>query len=204
MKRLDLKYRTLLKRYGIDTPLRVAHFMAQIEHESGFRLVSENLNYSAKRLAEVWPSRYAVDPKAKVKTPNATALKIAHKPEDIANHVYANRGGNGSIKSGDGWKYRGRGFMQITLKDNYKQLSKDTGIDYENNPDLLLTEADSMVSACWYWKKNNINRYADIDDLDGVSDLINLGRKTDRVGDANGYKDRQEKLKQWKRLLRIQ
>lgn len=203
MVRFDLKYKTLLNKWGINTPLRVAHFMAQIEHESGFKLISENLNYSAQGLANTWPSRYAVDPKAKNKTPNAIANRLHRKPQDIANNVYANRMGNGDEKSNDGWNYRGRAFLQITGKGNYEKLSKDTGIDYVNNPDKLLIEADSMTSACWYWKMNNLNKYADRDDLDGVSDLINIGRKTDRVGDSNGYEDRKQKLRKWKNLLKI-
>lgn len=203
MIRFDLKYKTLLNKWGINTPLRVAHFMAQIEHESGFKLISENLNYSAQGLADTWSSRYAVDPKAKRKVPNAIANRLHRKPQDIANNVYANRMGNGEEKSNDGWNYRGRAFLQITGKDNYTKLSKDTGVDYVKNPDKLLVEADAMISACWYWKTNNINRYADKDDLDGVSDLINIGRKTDKIGDANGFEDRKLKLKKWKNLLKI-
>lgn len=190
MNRLDLKYKTLLKKWEISTPLRVAHFMAQIDHESGLKPISENLNYSAEGLLKTF-SKYFTSSQAKI---------YARQPEKIANRVYGNRMGNGDEVSGDGWKYRGRGFLQITGKNNYVKLREDTGVDYVNNPDLLLTEADSMISACWYWKTNNINRFADKDDLDGVSDLINLGKKTDRYGDANGFKDRKEKLIKWKKL----
>lgn len=190
MNRLDLKYKTLLKKWEINTPLRVAHFMAQIDHESGLKPISENLNYSAEGLLKTF-NKYFTSSQAKI---------YARQPEKIANRVYGNRMGNGDEASGDGWKYRGRGFLQITGKNNYIKLREDTGVDYVNNPDLLLTEADSMISACWYWKTNNINRFADKDDLDGVSDLINLGRKTDRYGDANGFKDRKEKLLKWKKL----
>jgi len=90
----------------------------------------------------------------------ATAQTYERKPEMIANRVYANRMGNGNEQSGDGWKYRGRGFLQITGRENYLLLSKDTRIDFLNNPDLLLEEANAMISALWFWQKNNLNSFA--------------------------------------------
>jgi len=188
---LSKKYKTLLDKNCIDTRLRLSHFFAQIEHESGLKPISENLNYSASGLKRVF-RRYFTD---------LETIKYQRKPEMIANRVYANRMGNGDEKSGDGWKYRGRGFLQITGKSNYTLLSKETGIDYLSKPELLLNEADAMISALWYWNSNNINRYADLDDLDSVSDLINIGRRTSRVGDANGYKHREELLNKYKKLF---
>lgn len=186
---LAIRYRSLLNSYGINTPLRLAHFFAQIDAESGLKPISENLNYSADSLGRVFKKYF----------PNHSLSNFyARKPEQIANIVYANRMGNGNETSGDGWKYRGRGFIQITGKDNYRLLSKDTRIDYLNNPDWLLREADSMISALWYWKSINANKYADKDDLDGISDLINIGRLTVKIGDANGFQHRKELLRKYK------
>ena len=175
VKELAHKYRTLLGKHGINTPLRLAHFFGQLEHESGLKPVEENLNYSAQGLADTWPTRYAKDPKSKTKEPNVLALSLHRKPEDIANHTYANRMGNGSVESGEGWKYRGRGFIQVTGRDNYEALSKDTGVDCLNNPDLLLGEVGAMVAAVWYWDTNNLNALADKDDIVGVTKRINGG-----------------------------
>lgn len=183
------KYRTLLNRNGINTPLRLAHFFAQISHESNLLPISENLNYSKKGLMTTFKKYF---PTADL------AGKYERKQQAIANRVYANRMGNGNEASGDGWKYRGRGFLQVTGKDNYKRLYNHTGIDYVKNPDLLLNEADAMISALWYWNTNNLNKYADRDDIDKVSDIINLGRPTEKYGDSNGFKDRKAKLDKYK------
>lgn len=189
--KLGTKYNTLLNKWGINTPLRRAHFFAQIYHESNFNFsLAENMNYSAKRLREVFPKYFTV----------AEANQFAGKPEAIGNKVYGNRMGNGPT---EGYKYRGRSGIQLTGKDNYKALTKESGVDYVNNPDLLLTEADGMIAACWYWKTNNINKYTDIDDLDGVSDLVNIGKKTAKYGDANGFKDRLEKLQFFKKQFKV-
>ena len=164
--KLATKYKKLLEQHYICTPLRLAHFFAQIHHESNLKPVEENLNYSAEALRRVFKDYF----------PNDTMANFyARKPEKIANRVYADRMGNGNEASGDGWKFRGRGFIQITGKNNYILLSKDTRIDYLNNPELLLNEADSMISALWYWTKNNLNTYADQDDIRAVTKRINGG-----------------------------
>lgn len=178
---LASKYKTLLRNYGVNTPLRLAHFFAQIEHESNLQPISENLNYSSSGLKRVF-RKYFTD---------LQAIQYARNPEKIANRVYANRMGNGNEFSGDGWKFRGRGFIQITFLDNYQSLTNDTGIDYLNNPDLLLNEADSMISALWFWNKNNLNKYADQDNIKEVTRRIN--------GGYNGLKHRTELLKKYKR-----
>lgn len=185
------KYKTLLGRYGVNTILRQAMFLAQMDHESGLRPISENLNYSESGLLKTF-SKYFTPSEAK---------KFARKPESIANRVYANRMGNGNEASGDGWKYRGRGFIQLTGKNNYKLLSEGTGVDYLNNPDLLLNEADAMIAALWYWDTNNLNKWADLGDIDTVSDIINIGRSTEKYGDANGFKDRKAKYNKYLKLL---
>lgn len=196
MVRLDIKYKTLLSRNGINNPLRIAHFMGQVEHESNFKPVRENLNYSAQGLANTWPTRYAVDPKSKVKVPNDLAHKLHRKPEAIANNAYADRMGNGGEGTGDGWKYRGAGLLQITGKSNFAQLSADTGVDYLSNPNLLMNEADSLIAALWFWNKNNLSSLADKDDVVGITKKIN--------GGTTGLSDRIAKVSKWKKLLGIQ
>jgi len=188
------KYKTLLNSYFINTPLRLAHFFAQIEAESGLKPISENLNYSAEGLRNTFRRHFPT---------LAVANQYARKPEAIANRVYANRMGNGNEASGEGWKFRGRGFIQITGKNNFIRLSKDTRIDYLNNPDWLLREADSMISALWYWNTTKLNKYADLDYVDAISDLINIGRKTKTFGDANGFKHRSDLLKKYKIEFKI-
>lgn len=179
--RLDQKYKTLLGNYGINTPLRIAHFMAQIEHESGLKPISENLNYSAQRLVDIFPKYF----KNRIES-----NLYARQPEKIANRVYANRMGNGDYQSGEGWKYRGRGFLQITGKENYFNLANDTDIDCLKNPDLLLEEANAMISALWFWQKNKLNNFADKDDIIGLTKRIN--------GGLNGIEHRKELLAKWK------
>ena len=192
--KLATKYNTLLNTWGINTPLRRAHFFAQIYHESKFEFgKAENLNYSAKRLREVFPKYFTTE----------QANRYANKPVEIGSRVYGDRMGNGSETTQEGYKYRGRGPLMLTGKNNYSALSKEAGVDYVKNPDLLLNEVDGMISACWFWKVNGLNKYADKDDLDGVSDLINIGRKTEKVGDANGYADRKEKLKYYKQQFKV-
>ena len=180
------KYKSLLQQYEICTPLRLAHFFAQIHHESNLKPVEENLNYSVSSLRKVFSKYFPTDYLAK---------EYARQPEKIANKVYASRMGNSDEKSGDGWKYRGRGFIQITGKDNYKGLKKDLKIDYVNNPNFLLTEADSMVAAVWYWTKNNLNKYADQDDIKNVTRRIN--------GGYNGLNHRKLLLDKYKEIFKI-
>lgn len=188
------KYKSLLNSYHVNTPLRLAHFFAQIEHESGLKPKEENLNYSAKRMLEIFKSDFDTNrdkwlsPKEKEKV-----LELIGHPDRIANFVYANQGGNGDESSGDGWKYRGRGFIQNTLKGNYIVLSKDTRIDFLNNPDLLLIEANSMIAALWFWNKNNLNTFADRDDIVSITKRIN--------GGTNGLDDRKRLLIKYKNIF---
>lgn len=178
---LHIKYKTLFTKNGLTTNTRIAHFMAQLEHESNLKPISENLNYSAVGLTTIFKKYF----------PNiASTNGYVRSPEKIANKVYANRMGNGDEESGDGWKYRGRGFIQITGKDNYKLLSKATGIDFVNDPDKLLNEADAMISALWYWTKIGGNSLADKGDIKEITRRIN--------GGYNGLSDRITKLKKWK------
>lgn len=177
--KLQEKYKTLFERYGLTTKLRVAHFMSQIDHESGLKPISENLNYSASGLIRVF-RKYFTD---------LEAIGFANKPEKIANRVYANRMGNGNEASGEGWKYRGRGFLQITGKINYFQLHIDTDLDCVKNPDSLLEEANAMISALWFWEKAGLNKLADINDLKGITKRIN--------GGYNGLEHREKLFKKY-------
>lgn len=170
---------------NIDTPLRICHFLAQIIHESGhLKYNSENLNYSASALKSVFKKYFPTD---------ELANQYARKPEMIANRVYANRMGNGNEASGDGWKYRGRGLIQLTGKNNYTACKDEMKIDIVNNPDLLLVPEYALKSACWFWNKNNLNQYADKDDIMTITKRIN--------GGTNGLEDRQANLKKAKAIL---
>jgi putative chitinase len=176
---LQTKYKTILDLYEVNTKLRLAHFFSQIEHESGLKPISENLNYSAQGLIQTFSKYFTT----------TEALIFANQPEKIANRVYANRMGNGDEKSGDGWKYRGRGFIQITGKINYFQLANDTDLDCLKNPDLLLQEANAMISALWFWNKAGLNKLADKNDIKGITRKIN--------GGYSGLAHRQELLNKY-------
>lgn len=188
------KYKTLLNSYGINTPLRLSHFFAQIHHESNLKPIEEKFNYSKKRLLEIFKYDFDVNRDRKLSLEEIDkANDLLGNPQKIANFVYANQNGNGNEQSGDGWKYRGRGFIQITGKDNYTALSKDTKTDYVKNPDLLLNEADSMISALWFWKKHNLNALADKDDIRAITKKIN--------GGFNGIEHRVQLLKKYKDIF---
>jgi putative chitinase len=172
-----------LARFGINTPMQVAAWIAQCAHESaGFKTLTENLNYSADTMAVVWPGRFAVlgpDKKpVKIKgknQPNKFALALHRQPEAIANTVYANRMANGNIESGDGWRYRGRGLKQLTGKDNYTRCGQALGLDLVNNPDLLLTPEGASLSAAWFWNVNKCGPIADSGDFVALTKKINGG-----------------------------
>lgn len=189
------KHKTLFDKYEVNTKQRIAHFMAQIDHESNLKPISESLHYtSASRARAIFYTPFKGKTDAFINGYLRNTIKMA-------NYVYANKNGNGNEASGDGFKFRGRGFIQVTGRNNYKALSDYTGTDYVGNPDLLLSEVDALISALWYWKTNNLNSFADRDLLDAISDKINLGRVTSKVGDSNGYTDRLNKLNKWKALL---
>jgi putative chitinase len=171
------------REFEINTPQRIASFLAQTSHESGgYTMLSENLNYKAATLAACWPNRFAVlgADKKPIKengklVPTAVANSIAGKPELIANLVYSNRMGNGPAESGEGWLYRGRGLKQLTGKDNVTRCSRDLGVDFVSNPDLLLEPVYAVKSACWFWKVNKLSDFADAGDIKGMTKKINGG-----------------------------
>jgi putative chitinase len=157
----------LLDDYGIDTPLRVAHFVAQCAHESGnFVFIKENLNYKAASLQKIFGKYF----------PNAElAAQYANRPERIANRIYANRMGNGDEASGDGFRYCGRGLIQLTGKDNYTFFAGSLSISEAEAAEYLATFEGAAQSACWYWEQNNLNRFADANDTKGLTRAINGG-----------------------------
>ena len=157
--------------YEINTPRRIAAFLAQCGHESGgWTVFEENLNYSAKGLMGIFKKYFPTEDLA-----NA----YARQPQKIANRVYANRMGNGPEDSNDGWTYRGRGPIQLTGKDNYRAFAKEMFDDWENlfnNPDWVNADREfALMSAIWFWNKNKLNREADAGDIKTMTRKINGG-----------------------------
>ena len=168
----------LMPKYGIDTPLRQRHFLAQLLHESGgFRAVRENMNYSGEALWRVFPRHF----KSQVE-----ALTFARQPERIANRVYANRIGNRDEASGDGWRFIGRGLIQVTGRANYTEVSRALFGDDRllTNPELLEQPHYAVESACWWWRSRQLNRHADNNDISAVTRVVN--------GGLNGLNDRKK------------
>jgi len=152
-------------KYDLDTPKRQAAFIGQCAVESAnFTRLQENLNYSAQRLTQVWPSRF----------PNISmAEPYANNPEKLADFVYAGRMGN--LQDGDGWKFHGRGLIQLTGRENYANCGSGIGVDLIDNPDLLLTPQYTVLSAGWYWKKKGLNALADTQEYGAMTKRINGG-----------------------------
>jgi putative chitinase len=165
-----------LPDYDINTPPRVAAFVAQCAHESGgFKFLKENLNYKAESLSRVWP-KYFKDP--------AVAQQYAHNQEAIANRAYANRMGNGNEASGDGWRFCGRGLIQLTGRSNYQAFADSIETDINDIPEYLATFEGAVQSACWFWESNNLNKWAD------AGDILTLTKKIN--GGTLGLADRQQ------------
>lgn len=158
----------ILPDYEINTPQRVAAFVAQCAHESGgFRFLQENLNYRATSLVKTWPRHFPTLDVAK---------QYERKPEKIANRAYANRMGNGDEASGDGWRYLGRGLIQLTGKNNYTFFAASVGIeDMDECAEYLKTFEGAVQSACFFWEQNNLNKWADNGDIVTMSKRINGG-----------------------------
>ena len=156
--------------YEINTPCRIAAFIAQCSHESAeFTVIEENLNYRAVTLCKVFPKYFPDD---------AIANKYASLPnkrEAIANRVYANRMGNGSEESGDGYRYRGRGLIQLTGKQNYTRFAASANITVDEAVKYLQTFKGATHSACWFWNINNLNQLADVGDIVALTKKINGG-----------------------------
>ena len=160
----------LLPDYEINTPQRIAAFIAQCAHESGeFTALKENLNYRAPTLRKIFPKYFPTDELA-----NQYA-SLPNKQEAIANKVYANRMGNGDEASGDGFRYCGRGLIQLTGKDNYSWFAASIGISPDQASEYLQTFEGAAQSACWFWENNNLNAFADAGDILGMTKRINGG-----------------------------
>lgn len=156
-----------MPHHGVDMPNETATFLAQCGHESaGFRFFEENLNYSAERLMVVWPTKF--------KTLDVAQI-YAHKPEELANYVYANRMGNRDPLSGDGWRFRGRGAIQLTGHDNYMECGHDIGHDLLHEPDALLKPYFGIRAALWYWKSRKLDEVDDDEDQKIDTRRINGG-----------------------------
>lgn len=160
-------------KWGIDSPARVAMFLAQIGHESGqLSALVENLNYSANGLLATWPTRFTPD----------LAAAYARQPERIANYVYAGRAGNGDEASGDGWRFRGRGLIQLTGRANYARYVKEGGLDIVAQPDLVEKPTLPADISGWFWAKAGLNRWADAGNIEECTRRVN--------GGLNGLEDR--------------
>lgn len=175
----------LFPKYSVDTPERIAGFLAQCGHESGgFRFVEENLNYSAKALDSVFGKYF--------KNGGRSAKEYARKPEKIANVVYGNRMGNGDEDSGDGWKFKGRGYIQLTGKSNYTAFAESVDMNLDDCIEYLKTPMGALESALWFWNTNKLNKYCDKHDVKGMTKRVN--------GGYNGLQDREEK---WEKVLEL-
>lgn len=168
------------EKYGIfENVKRTAGFLSQIIHESGgFIFTKENLNYSKDGLRKVFPKYFPND---------VLAEEYARNPEKIANRVYSNRMDNGDVSSGDGWKFRGRGLIQLTGRFNYTQFANSMEIDLDEAVDFLETAEGAVESAGWFWNKYDLNEYCDNEDFVGLTKKIN--------GGINGLADREHHYK---------
>ena len=161
---------TILPDYSIDTPQRVASFLAQCAHESGeFKALKENLNYRPETLRKIFPKYFPNDELAR------QYASMPNKQEAIASRVYANRMGNGPEESGDGYRYCGRGLIQLTGKQNYQAFADSIETPVEELPEYLATFEGAVQSACWFWETNNLNQYADSGDILTMTKRINGG-----------------------------
>ena len=176
-------------KFGLNSNIRLAHFLSQCAHESGnFKVFTENLNYSAKGLRSIFGKYFKDD---------AIALAFERKPEKIANRVYSSRMGNGDEASGDGWKFRGRGYIQLTGKDNYTQFDKSVADDILANPDLVATKFP-LMSAAFFFEKNNLWKICD-----GGADKEDVIALTKRInGGTHGLEDRLTKFALFNSLLK--
>jgi len=178
-----------IAKFELNTPLRLAHFLAQAGHESGgFKAVTENLNYGAKGLRSIFGKYFPTD---------AKALEYERKPEKIANLVYGNRMGNGAEPTGEGFKFRGRGYIQLTGKDNYVAFDKVVTEDLITNPDLVSTKYP-LLSAAWFFHKNGLHKIAD----EGSTEAV-VTKVTKRVnGGTIGLADRLKHFNEYYNLLK--
>lgn len=170
MKRVPVEYITPLEdacvMFNIDTPERQSMFLAQLAHESaGFERLEENMNYGPGRLLQVFPKYF---------TP-AEAVEFAHDGERIAERVYGGRLGNGPEGAGDGWRYRGRGFIQLTGRGNYRKAGRALVLPFEDDPDLAASPREAAMVAGWYWEEHGCNALADAGKFEQITRVISGG-----------------------------
>jgi putative chitinase len=157
----------ILPDYDITTPQRVASFLGETYVESAaYTAIQENLNYRPETLMKTWPSHFPTQD---------IANQYGHHPEQIANRAYAGRMGNGPEESGDGWKFCGRGLIQLTGRANYTAFAQSLSMNVDDVPDFLQTFEGCVQSACWFWESNNLNQYADQGAIDHESRIVNGG-----------------------------
>lgn len=183
-----------MRACAIDTPRRQAAFLAQVLVESSeLRRLDESLNYTARRLRTVWPQRFPSE---------EIAAQYSGKPQALANHIYADRMGNGDEASGDGWRYHGRGLIQVTGRDNYAQFARTSGIDVLAQPDLLLEPAGAARAAAWFWQAKGLNELADqTAGGDGDMHFVNITRRID--GGTLGLDERRAYWQRARRALGV-
>lgn len=173
----------IFEEYGLTTELRLAHFLAQCAHESmEFQRVYENLNYSAARLREIFPKYFNYN----------QSIDYAHRPEKIANRVYANRMGNREEGSGDGFRFRGRGYFQLTGRDNYEKFNRIVDENIVREPDLVATKYP-LLSAAYFWQRKELNKLADEDNIKAITKAVN--------GGLHGLDDRKKKFDKYMALI---
>jgi len=178
-----------MRDFAIDTPSRIAAFIAQVGHESAqLTRCVENLTYSAQRLAAVWPRRF----RSADGSPTALAREVAYQPERIANLVYAGRNGNGEEASGDGWRFRGRGLLQVTGRSNYRSVGEGLEQPFVARPQLLAEPRWACRSAAWWWRRNGLNELADAARFEDITRRIN--------GGVNGL---EERAQLWRRAQEV-
>ena len=176
----------VINKFGINTPVSLSHFLSQCAYESsGFKIATENLNYSKEGLMKIFKRYFPTE---------QIATQYVKQPEKIANKVYASRMGNGNELSGDGWKYRGRGYIQLTGKDNYANFNKLVSDDLILDPDLVATKYP-LISAAWFFSKNCLGKCTDISDktVTNVTRCVN--------GGENGLIERLKYFKLYYQLL---
>lgn len=175
---------TICDKYSINTPERIAMFLAQVGHESmGLSVIQENLNYRADRLMAIFPKYFR----------GLNPAEYAHNPEKIANRIYSNRMGNGPENSGDGYKYRGRGLIQLTGYNNYSSFADYMGMLIDDAIHYLTTPEGAVESAAWFWGTNNLNDLSDQQDVVTVTKRIN--------GGTHGLQDRESLFQRGMSLL---
>lgn len=183
-----------MSQYGIDKPLQVAAFLAQVGHESGgFTRTTENMNYSADRLRVVFKKYFTSKDKIKDSELLQKALAYSRNPQKIGSYVYANRMGNGDEASGEGYKHRGVGYIQITGKDNQTKMAQSLGMELDEAIEYAKTVEGAVHTACIFWAENKLNKFADTQGMVGLTKAIN--------GGTIGLEDRIKKYKLCTRVL---